>query len=320
MTEFSLIPLRSDALRVDVIPFGASLVSVRLKGVPRNLVLGFADPQDHKRIQICAGGLAGPVANRIQGGVAPIDGQDWQMPQNENGQTALHSGPEGTHRLHWNVGEQTDQSVTLGIMLPHGHCGLPGNRELRATYNVDGNTLRLEIEATTDAPTLMNLASHPYWNLDGTADVSGHQLQVAAPHYLPTDDLNLPTGARVPLEGSPFDFTSPGPVPLDPALDVNFCLAEDMRTGPAFAAELRGSDGTTLTVATTAPGLQVYNGTHLPADAASLQDGPRLAPFAGIALEPQHWPNAPHHPDFPQITLRPNETYRQISTFTFSAP
>lgn len=319
MTDFQPITLSTHSLEVDVLPYGASLVGVRLKGVTRNLVLGFADPEDHARIPICAGGLAGPVANRIGGGLARIDGQDWQMPQNENGQTTLHSGPDGTHRLTWTMEARTDTSVTFAITLAHGQNGLPGNRALRATYSVSDGTLSLEVEATTDAPTLMNMASHPYWNLDGAADVSGHQLHVAAEAYLPTDDLNLPTGARTPLAQSAFDFSAPSAVPLDPALDVNFCLADNMRTEPAFAAELQGGDGTTLRIATTAPGLQVYNGAHLPADAADLQGDACLAPYAGIALEPQHWPNAPHHPDFPQITLRPGETYRQISTFTFSS-
>ncbi len=318
MTDFEPITLRSESLRVDVLRYGASLVGVRLKGSPRNLVLGFADARDHARIEICAGGLAGPVANRIRGGQARIDGQDWQMPRNENGQTALHSGPEGTHRLAWDLEAQTEASVDLAVALPHGQNGLPGNRVLRATYRVDGNTLTLDIEAKTDAPTLINLASHPYWNLDGAADVSGHRLHVAAEDYLATDDMNLPTGQQVPLAGSAFDFTSPHAVPLDPTLDVNFCLADRMRSEPVFAAALQGRDGTTLNIATTAPGLQVYNGAHLPADAAPLQDGPRLAPFAGIALEPQHWPDAPHHSNFPQITLRPGETYRQISRFSLS--
>ena len=313
-----VIEISSEALRVQVLPLGATLSGVRLAGKSRNLVLGFADPDDHARIAGFAGHLAGPVANRVRGGLVPIDGQTYQMPLNEAERTTLHSGPEGIHQHLWEVTENTPQLVTLRCALPDGCNGLPGNRIIHARYEVTQSTLRLILSATSDQPTPMNIAAHPYWNLDGHADISAHQLEVAAPHYLPTDPQNLPTGKIAPVKNTPFDFLASRPVPMDPTLDLNFCLSDQMRTQPHHAATLRGQDGTTLRIATTCPGLQVYAGAHLPDLPVTMADCPAIAPYSGIALEPQHWPDAPHHTHFPQITLRPGETYHQITDFELS--
>lgn len=317
MIGFAPLTIRSDTLEVTVLPFGASLVGVRFAGQPRNHVLGFADPQDHARVQVCAGGLAGPVANRVRMGRVEIAGTHWQMPQNE-GTTCLHSGPDGLHRQTWDVADQGAAFATLACHLPHGTNGLPGNRDIRATYAVMGSTLRISLEATSDHTTPMNIAAHPYWNLDGHRDVSGHQIKVAAESYLPVDSRNLPLGAPAPVADTPFDFRASATVPLHPALDVNFCLASHPRNAPAFAARLSGDDGTTLDIATTAPGLQVYNGTHLPAEAAETQDAPPIAPHSGIALEPQHWPDALHHAQYPSVLLHPGARYSQITDYTLT--
>jgi aldose 1-epimerase len=117
------------------------------------------------------------------------------------------------------------------------------------------------------------------------------------------------------VQGTAYDFHDPRPVPLDPTLDLNFCLSDKMRPDPVPVATLRGPNGTTLNIATTCPGLQVYTGADLPARPIAMADSPALAPYAGIALEPQHWPDALHHKHFPQIMIRPAETYRQISEY-----
>lgn len=310
-----VIDIRNEALEVRVLSLGATLAGVRFAGENRNLVLGFADPADHARIPAFAGHLAGPVANRVRGGRVEIDGQVYQMPLNEEGRTTLHSGPDGLHAQAWGIADQSTAHVTLGCTLPDGANGLPGNRDFTARYEVTQSTLRLSITATSDQPTPLNIASHPYWNLDGRPDVSDHSLHIAAEHYLPTDAHNLPSGDLAPVEGSKFDFRTLAPVPLDPALDLNFCLTDRMLETPAPVATLRGQDGTTLRIATTCPGLQAYAGAHLPDLPVAMADSPPVKPYAGIALEPQHWPDAPHHAHFPQITLRPGETYTQITQY-----
>lgn len=313
------ITLLSDGLSATVLPRGAALVDVRFIGQTRNLVIGFADPADHQNVPICAGPLVGPIANRVRGGRVKINGQTYQMPINENA-NCLHSGPDGLHTLLWKIAAQAADRVTLCVTLPEGANGLPGTRMITAQYQIVAQTLTLTVTATTDRATPMNIAAHPYWNLDGQADVGGHLLTVNAAHYLPTDTQGLPTGDRKPMSGSAFDFASPTPVPLIPALDVNFCLARAPRPTPQPAATLRGADGTQLDIATTASGLQVYAGSSLPDLAVAMNGSPPLKPYSGIALEPQHWPNAPHHSDFPQITLLPGETYQQITEFKLTHP
>lgn len=317
-----LIPvhLHSDALDIAILPLGAALVGVRWRGERRNHVLGFADPQNHPAVPIYAGAIVGPVANRVRGGQVRIGQEVWQMPCNEKGQTTLHSGPDGLHAQIWQVAERSDNLLVLDTSLADGVGGLPGNRQFRAVYEVTHDTLRLTLTARTDRATPINLAAHPYWTLDGAPDVAGHRLQVHAQRYLPTDAANLPTGELAPVADTCFDYRTARAVALSPALDVNFCLADGLSSTPRPAARLTGSTGTTLEIETTAPGLQVYSGAFLPKMPDSLADGPALAPYAAIALEPQHWPDAPHHGHFPQIILHPDMTYTQISNYRLTTP
>ncbi|MGJ8616205.1 MAG: aldose epimerase family protein [Sulfitobacter sp.] len=319
MTNSTAITIHSDTLSATILPRGAALAAVRFIGQKRNLVIGFADTANHLNIPICAGSLVGPIANRVRDGQVVLDGQAYQMPINENA-NCLHSGPEGLHTLLWQIDAQSTNSVTLCCELADGANGLPGKRRITAQYALNANTMTLTITATTDQSTLMNIASHPYWNLDGAADVSGHRITVNAARYLPTDVQGLPTGQEQNVQGTAFDFTTPQPVPLIPELDANFCLASFPFDTPHPAATLWGGDGTRLDIATTAPGLQVYNGSSLPDLPVEMADCPPLKPYSGIALEPQHWPDAPHHDHFPQITLNPNETYTQTTEFTLTPP
>lgn len=313
MQRTPLIHLQNDHLHITLRPRGAALIGVRLARRTENLVLGFADPEDHDHIPIYAGALVGPIANRLAQGRITIAGDVHQMPLNENGQTTLHSGPEGLHAQDWHLGAQDATSSTLTCALPDGHCGLPGNREISAHYALKGDILTLEITAATDAPTPMNIAAHPYWCLDSFGAANSHSLHLRANRFLPTGPNNLPLGAPAVTSGTLYDFTTARPVPHDPALDVNYCLQDDEAVH--LAATLTGASGIRLDLSTDAPGLQVYNGAHLP-DLPGVLSGQRdLRPYCAIALEPQHWPNAPHNPSFPSILLRPGATYRQISHY-----
>jgi len=315
MNPLAPLHLSSDHLHVSILPRGATLAAVRFGQDQRNLVIGFADTQDHLAVPIYAGALVGPIANRIKDGLVDLGGTRHQMARNEGGRTALHSGPDGLHAQDWDILAHAHDHLDLAITLKDGDQGLPGRRQITATYRLKGDCLTLDLSATTDRPTPMNIAAHPYWRLDEHPDISGQKLQVMATHYLPTDADNLPTGQVAPVANTGFDFTTPRLVPLTPALDVNFCLATVDRPTPLRSAQLTGQDGTRLVIATTAPGLQVYNGAFIPALNGCRDDGGDLGPYAAIALEPQGWPNAPHHPGFPQITLYPGQIWRQITTY-----
>lgn len=318
MAHLNPLTISSATLSASVLTRGAALTGLRLRGLDRNLVLGFADPDDHARIPVCAGSIVGPVANRITAGQISIAGETYQMPLNEDARTCLHSGPEGLHVLDWEVVHHGANGLQLGITLEHGDQGLPGRRRIEVTYAIKDNTLTLDIIARTDRPTPVNIAHHPYWNLAGADDVSGHRLSIAATHYTPTDPAKLPTGQIAPVKDTVFDFTMSRPVPLSPALDINYCLDRHETEQPRPAAVLVGPDGMQMALTTSAPGLQVYNGASLPARAGVLTDGGDLRPFGGIALEPQFWPDAPHHPNFPKITLHPGTTWRQTTAYTLS--
>lgn len=319
MDAFSPLTIRSDALIVTVLPWGASLVGVRFAGSDRNLVLGFADPRDHARLGGFVGAVVGPVANRIRSGIVRIGDDSFQMPLNDGG-NALHSGPDGLHARAWQVVSHDTDSLRLTYQMQDGCCGLPGARRFTVTYTVANRMLAVTLEAKSDRLTPINPALHPYWNLDGEGTVTGHELTVNAAQYLPTDDQNLPLPQPTAVAGTAFDFRTPRQVPPDPALDVNFCLARAPVRSPRQVACLRAETGTAMTLVTDAPGLQVYNGAHLPEVPHTLGRDRALGPCAGIALEPQYWPDALHHQHFPPIFLAPGSTFRQRTRFRLSPP
>ncbi|WP_298969729.1 aldose epimerase family protein [uncultured Roseobacter sp.] len=314
-----MIVLQSDTLKAHILTRGATLAGFWLRGHPRSLVLGFEDPLAFDSAAFYAGAIVGPVANRVARGQIELDNQVFQMPSNE-GTTCLHSGDDGLHAQDWTISDQTVNTVTLETALPDAAIGLPGARRIRATYALEAeNTLVLTITASSDCDTVMNLAHHPYWTLDEKADVSHHQLQIHADTYLPVNHQNLPTGHITPVAGSAYDFRTKRAVPVDRTLDANLCVATARSDTPRDVATLTGGTGLALHIASTEPGLQVYNGSGLPSDGPSALPGQNIAPFAGIALEPQGWPDAPNHPQFPSILLPAGAEYRQETRYRTSA-
>ena len=303
------VTLSDGNLTVSLLTLGVTLQGLWLADVPHSLTLGCATLAQYQATTSYLGALVGPVANRITGAKALITGRMHHFDASENGNT-LHSGPSGLQNRIWQLTRQSDTAATFTLALPDGEGGFPGNRLLKARYSLQPNaTLRLEITATTDAPTPINIANHSYWNLDGTPDWSGHSLQINAAHWLPVDRQGLPLGPRRPTSGA-MDFRRPRHLqPADPALDHNFCLAETRRP-LSLVARLTGAKGVSMTLSTTEPGLQAYDGRNpiRPDDAA----------YAGLALEPQGWPDALHHPAFPSILLRTEASYHQISEWQFS--
>ena len=303
------ITLRAGELTARILTYGATLQDLRLAGTPWPLVLGCDSLAGYEgRLHWC-GAVVGPVANRLSGARATIAGRLWQAEPND-GPNLLHSGPAGVSNRVWQIAEASAEAVTLRLALAPGDCALPGNRVLHATYRLAAPaTLEITLSAQSDAETLMNLASHPYWNLDGTATAAGHHLSVAAGRYLPTDAQNLPL-APCPVAGTGYDLREPRPLADLVPLDHNFCLDG---AGLRPVAQLEGGRGVTLALETDAPGLQVYDGRAL-ASAPSLGlMGQPYGAHAGVALEPQCWPDAPHHADFPTITLASGAQWRQRS-------
>ncbi len=307
------ITLSTGDLTVSVLTWGAILQDVRLAGVDRSLTLGSHDLTDYEGGLRHHGSLIGPIANRISNARIKIDRMMYELERNQDGRIHLHSGAQATHRRNWMVSDRSETHVTLTCTLRDGVCGLPGNRTVTVTYRVTAPaTLTMELTGSTDATTAMSFANHSYWNLDGTDSWDGHALQIAADHFLPGTPDCYPTGEIVDVQGTEMDFRHMRKVhTATDSFDNNFCLSD----GPAPLRDvltLCGASGVTMTMGTTAPGLQVYDN----------KEGarPGRAPFEGLALEAQNWPDAPNNADFPSILVTPDQGYAQTTTWTFTQP
>lgn len=314
-----VITLHAGDLTAKILTFGAILNDVRLKGVPYGLTLGSNDLAAYDGGPMgYFGALVGPVANRIAGASATLDGQVFTFDANE-GATTLHGGAEGIQTEIWQIADHTDRSVTLTLALPDGKGGFPGTRLITAQFEIDAPaTLRLRLSATTDAPTFMNIANHSYWSLDGRATTEGHWLKLNADRYTPVDARMIPTGV-CDVAGTGFDL-SEGRVlrPSDTQrYDHNFCLS-DRASELKQAAVLKGETGVTLVMETTEPGLQVFDAAPIGSGNFPGHRGVPEVGFCGLALEAQRWPDAPNQPGFPSVVLRPGETYAQETLWRFS--
>ncbi|MFW5678977.1 MAG: aldose epimerase family protein [Pseudomonadota bacterium] len=287
------IRLAGGGLRLTVLPIGAVVQDLRFADGERSLVLGFADPEAYRAGKGAVGAVVGRFANRLRGGSFPLDGRRVEVDRNE-GSNTLHGGTMGFHRRVWDVLDVGHASVTLGLVSADGDQGFPGTLRATCRYALqDPCTVMIDLEARTDAATVVSLAQHVYWNLDGAATIDGHDLAVRATRALATDAEGLPTT----IEPAPSLGRLTGLV-----VDRNFCLADRRRLEPAPAASLTAG-GVRLEVLTTEPGLQVYTGEHL--------NVAPFAPRAGLCLEAQAWPDAPNRPEFPSARLAPFEVYRQ---------
>ena len=306
------VSISAGELTARFLTYGATLQSLHLAGTAHSLTLGSDALQDYAGGMLYFGAIVGPVANRIANAKTMLNGKSLQFDANENG-ALLHGGSLGTHCKIWTIAETTAASVTLTLNLPHGHGGFPGNRHLRAAFSLLAPaSLRLTLTATTDAPSLMNLANHSYWNLDGSDHWQGHALQIVADHVLPVDAALIPTGAVAAVAGTPFDFrTRRALTPGKPPLDTNFCLGT-AKTALRPVATLTGASGLTMTLATTEPGLQIYD--------AARTARPGKSVYEGLAIEAQGWPDAPNHPDFPSVQITPDHPYSQTTEWRFTKP
>ena len=261
-----------------------------------------------EKVSVAEGGSAGRVvgryANRIAGGRFTLDGIVHRLATNE-GRNTLHGGPDGFAKRDWAAAGQTRPgSAEFTLHSPDGDQGFPGNLDCSVTYTFDdGGALRIGYAATSDAPTVVNLTNHVYFNLSarpGTS-IAAQELTIAASAYTPVDGDMIPTGAIVPVAGSPFDFRALRYIG-DTAYDCNLVLDGWDGTLRKVAEARDAGSGRRLIVETTEPGLQLYTGKH---DA--------------FALETQHFPDAPNHPNFPSTVLRPGAVFRSTTVFRFDA-
>lgn len=311
-TDVEKITLAAGDLSVSILTWGAIIQDVRLAGVDRSLTLGSENLADYESALCHHGSLIGPIANRISNARVKIEGMMYELERNQDGTIHLHSGAQATHRRNWTLADHSDTHATLTCDLRDGECGLPGNRSITVTYRVTAPaTLSMEVTGTTDTTTAMNFANHSYWNLDGSNSWDGHVLWVDANSYLPCTAQHFPTGEISDVTDTAMDLRTPQKITANShSFDTNFCLS-DHREPLRDVLSLLGTSGTKMTIATTEPGIQVYDN----------RDGarPSRSAFEGLAIEAQLWPDAPNNPDFPSILLTPDESYAQITTWRFES-
>ncbi len=323
-TTVDLITISAGGYQAKILALGASIadLTVPVKGQSRSVVLGLANLADYVEQGRHMGAVAGRCANRIAGGRFQLDGKAYQLPLNERDVTHLHGGMMGFGRRVWTVDDVSDASVTLSILSVDGEEGYPGTVRARCVYTIDaGGKLTIDLSATTDAPTLVNLATHSYFNLAGSETILDHTLTIAADRYTPVDARLIPTGEILPVEGAGYDFRKPARIGEQRArtpngFDHNYVVAMTPAKDPRFMARLDSASGDlALEVWSTEPGVQFYDGQYLP-DADGFR-GRRGAKHAGCCLEPQRFPDGVNKPEFPKVVLRPGETYHQVTEYRF---
>ncbi|GAA6209396.1 galactose mutarotase [Cognatishimia sp. WU-CL00825] len=315
--EIQQVTLTGGGLTAKIVTAGAAVQDLRLKGVSHPLVLGFENILDYQDNKACMGAIAGRFANRIGGAAFQIDGKTYQLDRNWLGRHTLHGGTDGLQYQNWHIAEMSENSVTLSIVSPDGHMGFPGNLSIDCTYTLlDNATLDISLIATTDQATICGLALHCYFNLDGRPKVDAHKVQILTQHALEYDEEHIATGAVVDITGTERDLQSPRAL-VGALLDTNYCVSDKQTLLRDVAHVTTADESPNLTIATDQPGLQIFNAPEFSLVDAGL-DGRSYGGYAGLAIEPQNWPDAPNKAEFPNAILRPGDTYTNHSQFKFT--
>ena len=314
----------SGGLKVEISNLGAKVTRLLIGG--RDVVLGFKTADEWRTQETYFNAICGRVANRIMKGRFTLDGKDYQLPIN-NGTNSLHGGVEGFNAKLWEVVAQSAYEIQLHYRAKDGEEGYPGNADIWVTYTATKeNTLRIHYEAKTDAPTLVALTNHSYFNLagEGSGRVDDHVLQVFADTYTPFDETACPTGEILSVEGTMMDFRKPVRIgdrihdaffAPGRGIDNNWCLCSaDAPRELRHAATLQ-ADGLTMECWTTMKGLQVYTGNYI--ERHEGKSGRMYDEQHAVCLEAQNWPDGIHHADFPNIVLRPGEKLDEITEYRF---
>ncbi len=321
---FSYTLSNERGFQVSVITYGGAITSLlapNRNGDFGDVVLGFAALEDYVSNPRYFGALIGRHANRIADGRFTLDGVEYQLPRNNNG-NHLHGGFNGFDKRVWTAQER-DDVLHLSYFSKDGEEGYPGNVEAVVDYRLSGNELSIEYRAWTDRDTIVNLTNHSYFNLKGDGTILNHELKLNADSFTPVNDDLIPTGEIAPVAGTPMDFRDGKAIGAQLGLtaagyDHNFVLNDWDGSLRSVARLHEPASGRVLEILTTQPGMQFYSGNFLDGSFVG-KNGDPYVKYAGLCLEPQHFPDAPNHPNFPSTVLRPGEEYRQSTVLRFSA-
>ncbi|HVU10865.1 MAG TPA: aldose epimerase family protein [Phototrophicaceae bacterium] len=320
----------ANGLEMKVITFGGIITSLRVPdraGKLDNIALGFGQLEDYESNAPYLGAIIGRFGNRLGNSRFTLDGIEYRITSNV-GEHTLHGGAIGFDKVVWKAEIVGAAALKLTYLSPDGEEGFPGNLTTTVVYTLsDDNALRIDYTATTDAPTIINLTNHTYFNLagNGSGDVYNHRVMINAEGYTPVDAAQIPTGGIAPVEGTPLDFRQPTAVGRDirsshvqmvlsRGFDHNFVL-----NGKSPAARVsEPTTGRVIEMTTTEPAVQFYTGNFLDGTLVG-SAGATYRQGDGLCLETQHFPDAPHHDNFPSTVLRPGETYTSTTTYKFLA-
>ena len=331
--QVDLFTLKNSAgMTVQLTNYGGKVVSILVpdkNGALGDVCLGYESAQGYFEGSASLGATIGRYANRIAGGEFELDGKTYTLFKN-NGPNTIHGGKEGFRFKVWDARVVDNSSVELSYVSADGEEGFPGELTLRVVYSVtEENELKLDYSATTTKPTVLNLTNHAFFNLagEGSGNVLDHVLWVNADTFTPTDETAIPTGELRNVKNTPFDFTTPKPLGQDIDIendqlkygggyDHNFVLNKDEDELAPAARISEPTTGRIMEVYTTEPGLQVYTANTLETIGKA---GHVYGPRSSFCLETQHFPDSPHHENFPSTVLRPGEEYTSTTIYKFFA-
>ena len=333
-SEVTLFELINDnGLRATVIDYGAILVDLEVpdrNGKLADINLGFDELDPYIKRNPLFGAVVGRYANRIENARFTIDGVEYKITPNA-GKNHIHGGREKRFdKVMWKgEGFQTPEGagVRLTYLSKDGDEGFPGNLNCTVTYTLTNkNELKINYQATTDKPTVVNLTNHAYFNLAGagSGDVLNHEMMINADFYTPGDKALIPTGEILSIKGTPLDFTEPETIGArieqltdTRGYDHNYVLKNADGSLTLAARVYEPGSGRIMEVYTTEPGMQFYTANGM----RNIQgkDGRVYQNHYGLCLETQHFPDSPNKPHFPSTVLRPGEKYDTTTIFKFSA-
>jgi aldose 1-epimerase len=335
-SEANLYTLRNaHGLEARITNYGGILVSLTVpdrNGKWSDVVLGFDTLEGYLNEHPCFGAIIGRYANRIATGLITLEGRAYQLTRN-NEENHLHGGLKGFDKVVWTAAERegvNGPALDLRYVSPDGEEGYPGTLRTEVTYTLTNeNELKIDYTAVTDRTTVVNLTHHSYFNLGdaGASDILGHELSINADYFLAIDRSAIPTGEIRAVEGTPFDFKTPIPIgarigqkdlqlTYGEGYNHNWVLNKPGRASAPAAVVHEPVSGRMMEVFTTAPGLQFFSG-NFPPDRFGGKLGKPYASRSGLCLEAQHYPDSPHHAEFPSTILRPGEIYSQTTNYRF---
>ncbi|MBL7134858.1 MAG: galactose mutarotase [Phycisphaerae bacterium] len=332
---FTLTNARGHAVRIT--NYGAIVTHLEVPdrdGEVADVVLGFDTLDEYLASHPYFGAVVGRLGNRLAGGKFTLDGLEYTIAQND-GPNSLHGGLKGFDKVLWQAEPRETPdgpALVLSYVSADGEEGYPGELSVRVTYTwTNRDVFRVEYQAETTKPTVLNVTQHSYFNLAGAGagDVLGHELQIFGDRFTPIDETLIPTGELRGVAGTPLDFRTPHvfgerigaddeQLANGGGYDHNYVLNSADGSLARAVRVVEPTTGRAMEVWTTEPGVQLYSGNFL--DSANVgKSGKTYHKHYGFCLETQHFPDSPNHPEFPSVVLRPGQTWRTTTEFRFSA-